>query len=456
LDTGKRFDPTKYLRTIKVRGGAQQTYLPVTARLLWLRTDHPDAQLVTEALRFDEKSAIFKATVTLPGGAVAVGHGSETAGDGGDFIEKAETKAIGRALTALGYGTEFAEGQDDPTLAAATEVAPTPPAPRPTEPIALPATTTPQPPAQPTNLRPERLSRQQEPAQRPERPAPQQEATPRFERPAPQPEPVQRPERLARQPETIEQRPERPARAPEPTERTIRPERIARQEEPAERTERPERIARQEEPAERTERPERIARQEEPAERPTRPERFAPTPRDLTAERPLRPERIQATVRPEPAEEAPPPPPTPASIERTLRPERLSRLRDVTPPARATPEPEPEPAAEEAAPTPIRRSGRTLAAGRAFTPAAPPAAAAPPAPEPPARPAPRAEEPAEDDDADMEMAMISTTAFWRWARGKGYADRRAVEAATGKSMDAMTPREAYYRLKEVLARESSG
>ena len=54
------------------------------------------------------------------------------------------------------------------------------------------------------------------------------------------------------------------------------------------------------------------------------------------------------------------------------------------------------------------------------------------------------------------MAMISTTAFWHWARGKGYADRRAVEAATGKSMDAMTPREAYYRLKEVLARESNG
>ena len=436
MDTGKRFDPTKYLRTIKVRGGAQQTYLPVTARLLWLRTDHPDAQLVTEALRFDEKSAIFKATVTLPGGAVAVGHGSETASDGGDFIEKAETKAIGRALTALGYGTEFAEGQDDPTLAVATEVAPAPSAPRPTEPIALPATTTPQPPAPPTNLRPERLSRQQEPAQRPERSAPQREAPPRSERPMPEQEPVQRPERLARQPETIEQRPERPARPPEPIERTIRPERIARQEEPPERTERPE----------------RIARQEEPAERPTRPERFAPTPRDLTAERPLRPERIQATVRTEPVEESSQP--TPASIERTLRPERLSRSRDVTPPSPPASEPEPT---EEPAPTPIRRSGRTLAAGRTFTPAATsPTAPAPPAPEPPARPAPRAEEPPAEDDADMEMAMISTTAFWRWARGKGYADRRAVEAATGKSMDAMTPREAYYRLKEMLARESNG
>jgi len=418
LDTGKRFDPTKYLRTIKVHGGTQQTYLPVTARLLWLRAEHPDAQLITEALRLDEKSAVFKATVTLPGGAVAVGHGSETAGDFGDFIEKAETKAIGRALTALGYGTEFAEGQDDPTLAAATEVSPAAPPPRPTEPIALPATTTPQPPGPPTNLRPERLSRQQESAPRPERPLPQPEAPPRTERPT-------------RQPETIAQRPERLARPTEPAERT-----------------------------ERAERPERLARQEEPAERPTRPERFAPTPRDLPAERPLRPERIQATERTErtertePTEELPRPAPP---AERTLRPERLSRLREVAPPA--PPMPAPEPAVEEPAPTPIRRSGRTLAAGRTFTNAAAPAAAptAPaPSPEPLPRSVPRAAEPVADDDADdMEMAMISTTAFWRWAREKGYADRRAVEAATGKSMDAMTPREAYYRLKEVLAREST-
>ncbi len=408
MDTGKRFDPTKYLKTVKVRGGTQQTYLPVTARLLWLRADHPDAQLITEALRLDEKSAVFKATVTLPGGAVAVGHGSETASDFGDFIEKAETKAIGRALTALGYGTEFAEGQDDPTLAAATEVTPAAPPPRATEPIALPATTTPQP-GPPANLRPERLSRQQEPAPRPERPAPQQESSSRFERSTAQPETPQRPERIPRQPETIAPRPERSTR-----------------------------------PIETTERPERLARQEEAAERPARPERFTPTPRSTPAERPLRPERIQATERTEPAEEPPRPPPAPA--ERTLRPERLSRLREVTPPAPPAPEPDP---AEEPAPTPIRRSGRTLAAGRTFTNATAPTAAPP---TPPA--APRAEEPAAEED-DMEMAMISTTAFWRWARDKGYADRRAVEAATGKSMDAMTPREAYYRLKEVLARESN-
>jgi hypothetical protein len=62
--------------------------------------------------------AIFKATVSVPSGGKATGYGSETAGDFPDFIEKAETKAIGRALNALGYGAQFGDSarSDDPTL----------------------------------------------------------------------------------------------------------------------------------------------------------------------------------------------------------------------------------------------------------------------------------------------------------------------------------------------------
>ncbi|HKG29607.1 MAG TPA: hypothetical protein VKB01_10775, partial [Thermomicrobiales bacterium] len=41
----------------------------------------------------------------------ATGYGSETASDFPDFIEKAETKAIGRALNALGYGAQFGDFQ---------------------------------------------------------------------------------------------------------------------------------------------------------------------------------------------------------------------------------------------------------------------------------------------------------------------------------------------------------
>ena len=115
----RAFNPNDHL--MKVRGGAD--YLEVKWRLVWFRADHPDGIIETELIREDEKSALFKATVRTPDlvdtdgtiyrGGSATGYGSETVGDFKDFIEKAETKAIGRALAALGYGTQFAPDMDD-------------------------------------------------------------------------------------------------------------------------------------------------------------------------------------------------------------------------------------------------------------------------------------------------------------------------------------------------------
>jgi hypothetical protein len=70
-----------------------------------MRYDHPQATVITENLVLAETAAVFKSTITLPNGAVGVGHGSETKGDFVDFIEKSETKAVGRALAMLGYDT---------------------------------------------------------------------------------------------------------------------------------------------------------------------------------------------------------------------------------------------------------------------------------------------------------------------------------------------------------------
>lgn len=109
---GTGFVPTPYLRQLHGRGrdgGAD--YLDVKWRLLWLRKEHPDAEIVTELVQHDPQLAIFKATVTVPRGGKATGYGSETASDFPDFIEKAETKAIGRALNALGYGAQFGDFQ---------------------------------------------------------------------------------------------------------------------------------------------------------------------------------------------------------------------------------------------------------------------------------------------------------------------------------------------------------
>ena len=109
---GTGFDPTPYLRQLQGPGRAGGAdYLDVKWRLLWLRKEHPDAEIVTELVQHDPQMAIFKATVTVPTGGKATGYGSETASDFPDFIEKAETKAIGRALNALGYGAQFGDLQ---------------------------------------------------------------------------------------------------------------------------------------------------------------------------------------------------------------------------------------------------------------------------------------------------------------------------------------------------------
>jgi len=101
------FDPAHYLMQIDGRD-----YLEVKWRLVWLRSLHPDASIETQHIELSNKHAVFKATVTLPSGASASGYGSEATDDFVDFIEKAETKAIGRALGALGFGTQFCDDHD--------------------------------------------------------------------------------------------------------------------------------------------------------------------------------------------------------------------------------------------------------------------------------------------------------------------------------------------------------
>lgn len=111
-DTSGRFDPARYVRRLRGRGGPVDS-LDVKWRLVWLRHDHPDALISTELVTFTDDLAIFKAVVSVPGGGSASGYGSETARDFADYIEKAETKALGRALAALGFGTQFARDFED-------------------------------------------------------------------------------------------------------------------------------------------------------------------------------------------------------------------------------------------------------------------------------------------------------------------------------------------------------
>ena len=119
------FDPTPHL--VKVKGG--QLYLPVKDRLIWLREEHPDAAITTEMVHLDLELqlAVFRAQVTVPNRGSATGYGSETERDfPAGWVEKAETKAIGRALAALGFGTQFALELDEGERVVDTPVTPLP------------------------------------------------------------------------------------------------------------------------------------------------------------------------------------------------------------------------------------------------------------------------------------------------------------------------------------------
>ena len=105
--SAKAFDASRYMTDLNGKD-----YLEVKWRLLWLRTEHPDAAIETELVKFGSGLALFRARVAVPGAGMATGWGSETADDFGDYIEKAETKALGRALAALGFGTQFCEDYD--------------------------------------------------------------------------------------------------------------------------------------------------------------------------------------------------------------------------------------------------------------------------------------------------------------------------------------------------------
>src|SRR5579872_5022320 len=127
-----KFNPNEHVMQLKSREGSKD-YLRVQWRLVWFREMCPTGTIDTEEMQVDldremtveafawnpEKKrsekymktakgyARYRAVVTDGKGGRATGTGSECAADFADYVEKAETKAIGRALAALGYGTQF-------------------------------------------------------------------------------------------------------------------------------------------------------------------------------------------------------------------------------------------------------------------------------------------------------------------------------------------------------------
>ena len=131
-----RFNPNEHIIQIPNKGG-KTDYLPVQWRLVWFRELCPQGTIETEMIHLDldreteeetyawnqetrrsekvikraQGIAVFKAIVTDGKGGKAEAYKSEKAASFGDFIEKANTGAVGRALAMLGYGTQFAEAE---------------------------------------------------------------------------------------------------------------------------------------------------------------------------------------------------------------------------------------------------------------------------------------------------------------------------------------------------------
>src|SRR5687768_1337891 len=88
-------------------------YLEVKWRVVLFREKFPHGVIRTEEILvdLDRGYARYKATVDDGEGGMATGYGTETQADFGDFCERAETRAVGRALALAGFGTQFV-GQD--------------------------------------------------------------------------------------------------------------------------------------------------------------------------------------------------------------------------------------------------------------------------------------------------------------------------------------------------------
>ncbi len=87
-------------------------YLMVGYRMVWFREVHPLGRMETEVVELKETHAIFKATIFVPNEKgeyvkLATATKREDAKHFPDFLEKAETGALGRALALSGFGTQF-------------------------------------------------------------------------------------------------------------------------------------------------------------------------------------------------------------------------------------------------------------------------------------------------------------------------------------------------------------
>jgi len=89
-------------------------YLQVAHRIAWFREDHPTNKIIASAQTSNNDYVLFKAEIFRKDDTLWVtAHKREDQKHFADFIEKAETGSIGRALALIGYGTQFTASEFD-------------------------------------------------------------------------------------------------------------------------------------------------------------------------------------------------------------------------------------------------------------------------------------------------------------------------------------------------------
>lgn len=115
------FSPASLVVETQNENNDKSKYLPVRERIGWFRLVYPKGNISTELIKIAEtlgKQSIVKATVADGEMILGSGYGAAVFNTDDNFgkshVECAETKAIGRALSAAGFGTQFSDDYELP------------------------------------------------------------------------------------------------------------------------------------------------------------------------------------------------------------------------------------------------------------------------------------------------------------------------------------------------------
>jgi len=103
------------LNLIDLKG---KPYLLAADRLLWFREMFPTGIVKSSIISHQDETVVFKAEVYIKDESgqpllVSTAHKMESKKTFPDYIEKAETSALARALAMAGFGTQFTGGELD-------------------------------------------------------------------------------------------------------------------------------------------------------------------------------------------------------------------------------------------------------------------------------------------------------------------------------------------------------